>query len=1026
MHKTKGFIILLLAFTLIFTLFSCGDCEHVDANEDGVCDNCEEVVETSTQKSEVKLIENGALTFQLVVEDEVSEAVVAAIDSFAANLERLGVTLTRVGDTAESAKDIEVLVGDITSRGSQYKFDKYSLGYDGYIIKIVGTKVLITAGSDDALIHAFEDFAEIILGIDDESEAMPKAFTMTNDDEVDNTETSFRITSFKINGQDVSAYTIATDLTSEYHLKAANAIQTAIYKRTGHFFKIVEEEKAENSVIIKLVDKASLSANGFKVSVNDKNQLLVECAYLNKLNTGVDEFLAAAIELASGEVNFTGTVYESFNASVLYYEDFGAVGDGVTDDFVPIYSTHVTANQTGQTVMATSGKTYYIKESLINGKAVAVPVKTNVNWGNAKFIIDDRDIAPHADIDKLTNSMGKLAIFNIQSDYEAVTLDDKATLKALLDAGFNKKTTKIDLGEGFEYGAMIVPYNKSHKIYRRKDYDAFAGEAMHELIVIDKDGNVDPTTPLMWDYYNLDYITVYRLDGVTPITIEGGEFTTRAAQANCIYIRSDGMRMYYSPYINRGLNVTRPYTTVKNVKHYVTDEAPFSTHVNLETQKIEYVGSTYRGFFISSNTSDVLFEDCVLTGRRSYRRPNGGTGGTYDLSGTCVNRIVFKNCTQSNFWVTVDPENGNIKAVKEGTANAIPCMETFPILMHVDSGTNYGGGGLTTSQMHWGTGGTNYCKNMEYIGSTISRYDAHQGVYNGKVVDSTVCAIALTGGGEMIIENTRTFTTGGNRVFSTRSDYGYTWDGTVYVNNVSAFIHAKNADGTYADDIGIMTRSFVNWYWGYNPRIPNVVINDVYFYDIDAYNYAEKTYDIVPSTVPISLVGTSITPDSMIHMPECYVNPIYSIEDKNGNHLVDIPDIDADGIWGDLDLNYDETKTSVGSDNVDSGITDSRYLKGELCPNLSKTAPPEYFKILSNKGGYKFYVCNTGAYSDDPAKKVSSGGYHGVEENWKGFFGSTKFYYGPGENDYYQGPPKESEKNPNDVHYVFYTPVPEE
>ena len=1024
MRKTKGLIILLLTLALTFTLFSCGKCTHVDEDKDGICDICDEEFESQTTKSEIKLIENGELTFQIVVENDASEAVITAIDSLSLNLERLGVTLTKVADTAEGTKDVEVLVGDVTSRGEQYKLDSRSLGYDGYVIKIVGTKVLVAAGSDEALAHAFEEFAEFILGIDDESESIPNALTMTNEDEVDNKQTSFRITSFKINGQDVSAYTIATDTTSEYHLKAAGAIQTAIYKRTGHFFEIVEAEKADKSIIIQTVDTAALPTNGFKVSVNDKNQLLVECSYLNKLAAGVDEFLAATIELASGELNLTGTVYDSFSANLLYYEDFGAMGDGVTNDFLAIYNTHVAANQTGQTVMATPGKTYYIKDAIIDGKGIAVPVKTNVNWGDAKFIIDDRDIAPTASIDKVSYNMGRLPIFSIVSDYDAVTINDEATLKAILDAGLNQNTTQIDLGEGFEYGAMIVPYNKSHKIYRRKGYGAFAGEAMHELIVIDKDGNIDPSTPVMWDYYNIDYITVYRLDGVAPITLEGGEFTTRAAQANCIYTRSDGIRMYYSPYINRGLKVTRPYTTVRNVKHYVTDEAPLSTHINLETKKIEYVGSTYQGFFIAASTSDVLFEGCVLTGRRSYRRPNGGTGGTYDLSGTCTNRIVFKNCTQSNFWVTVDPDNGDIKAVKEGTANAVPCMETFPIKMNVDSGTNYGGGSLTTSQMHWGTGGTNYCKNMEYIGSTISRYDAHQGVYNGKVVDSTVCAIALTGGGDMLIENTRTFTTGGNRVFSTRSDYGYTWDGTVTVNNVSAYIHAKDSDGSYSDDIAVMSRKYVNWYWGYNPRVPNIIISDVYFYDVDSYDYATKSYDPVPTTVPIYLIGDSIKPDSLIHMSECYTNPIYSIEDKNNNGLVDIPDLDADGVWGDTELDYDAVKKSVGSDNVDSGIEDTHYLDEEPRPNFAKTTPPEYFKILSNKGGYKFYVANTAAYEDDPAKKVSNGEYHGVDENWKGFFGSTKFYYGPGENDYYQGPPKENEKKPSDVHYVFYVDKP--
>ena len=54
-------------------------------------------------------------------------------------------------------------------------------------------------------------------------------------------------------------------------------------------------------------------------------------------------------------------------------------------------------------------------------------------------------------------------------------------------------------------------------------------------------------------------------------------------------------------------------------------------------------------------------------------------------------------------------------------------------------------------------------------------------------------------------------------------------------------------------------------------------------------------------------------------------------------------------------------------------------------------------------GGYIFMVKNTGELSDDPSRRISNGGYWGIEENWGGFLGSTKFYYGNGENDYFQG-----------------------
>ena len=48
------------------------------------------------------------------------------------------------------------------------------------------------------------------------------------------------------------------------------------------------------------------------------------------------------------------------NVRDIYYEDFGAVGDGVTNDFLAIQAAHAHANQCGHTVNGTAGATYYI------------------------------------------------------------------------------------------------------------------------------------------------------------------------------------------------------------------------------------------------------------------------------------------------------------------------------------------------------------------------------------------------------------------------------------------------------------------------------------------------------------------------------------------------------------------------------------------------------------------------------------------------------------------------------------------
>lgn len=61
---------------------------------------------------------------------------------------------------------------------------------------------------------------------------------------------------------------------------------------------------------------------------------------------------------------------------------------------------------------------------------------------------------------------------------------------------------------------------------------------------------------------------------------------------------------------------------------------------------------------------------------------------------------------------------------------------------------------------------------------------------------------------------------------------------------------------------------------------------------------------------------------------------------------------------------------------------------------------------------------DTALNSDDVSLRTSNGNYYGVEESWKGFYGLTKLYYGPGENDFYICPPKE--KNPNDNVFEFF------
>ena len=323
------------------------------------------------------------------------------------------------------------------------------------------------------------------------------------------------------------------------------------------------------------------------------------------------------------------------------YEEFGAVGDGASDDFSAIYNAHKFANENGLAVSAREGATYYIHSPLIDGEVSSVIIKTDVNWGTAHFIIDDRDVSVFKNSE--TYSWYSKPIFRIESDYEPEKITDPEILDTIVKSGLNRASKKLPLS--FDYPVMIIPHNSTHSVYRRIGYGGWGGNDMHEVIVLDKDGNISEETPVMFDYKSLDYVDVIRID-VKPITIEGGIFTTRSSRVNTLYVNEKGDKVHVGGYIMRGLYVMRSSVTVKNVKHYVTDEPTMNDQV--KNGEIDHISACYRGFFVSAQANRVTFDGCVMTGRRCYRRPTGGTGGTYDLSGNCVNKIVFKNCIQSD------------------------------------------------------------------------------------------------------------------------------------------------------------------------------------------------------------------------------------------------------------------------------------------------------------------------------------------------------------------------------------------
>jgi hypothetical protein len=83
---------------------------------------------------------------------------------------------------------------------------------------------------------------------------------------------------------------------------------------------------------------------------------------------------------------------------------------------------------------------------------------------------------------------------------------------------------------------------------------------------------------------------------------------------------------------------------------------------------------------------------------------------------------------------------------------------------------------------YWGILGSNYSKNLLYDSCTLSRFDAHMGVANATIRNSTLghMGINAIGSGTLTVENT---TVRGRNLVNLRSDYGSTWQGEFIIRN---------------------------------------------------------------------------------------------------------------------------------------------------------------------------------------------------------------------------------------------------
>ncbi|MBX2815080.1 MAG: hypothetical protein KTR24_03750 [Saprospiraceae bacterium] len=371
------------------------------------------------------------------------------------------------------------------------------------------------------------------------------------------------------------------------------------------------------------------------------------------------------------------------------YSDFGAKGDGITDDIDAIAAAHAFANFHGLPVAANAGSTYYIKSD----RRTAV-IKTDTDFGGASFIVDDVNVKNRG-----------ASIFLVQSDLPGLTPKGLSLLKR------NQEKVKLTL----PFPSLITVTNDRIKRYIRFGRNQNNGRAQTDIFIVDRNGHVDMNAPIIWDFDTITAIQAIPIDSAV-LTIRGGTFTTIANQAESKY-----------NYHSRNILIKRSNVVVEGLEHRILGEGEH--------------GAPYRGFISMADCAYITVRNCVLTGHKKYQTI-GSAGkevsmGSYDLS---VNRVL--------------------------NASFIHCRQTNDI----------------DDRDYWGVFASNFSKNLLYDSCTLSRFDAHMGVANATIRNSTLghMGINAIGTGTFLVENS---TIRGRSVINLRSDYGSTWEGTMIIRN---------------------------------------------------------------------------------------------------------------------------------------------------------------------------------------------------------------------------------------------------
>ena len=422
-------------------------------------------------------------------------------------------------------------------------------------------------------------------------------------------------------------------------------------------------------------------------------------------------------------------------AESVTYEQFGAIGDGIADDSEAIRKAHEYANERGIPVRARADAKYrigYLEESIV--------IKTDTDWNGSEVIFDDTKV-------HWTSKYRMVYVFKVSPARSPVCIE--------VPEGMTLSRGQTNVGMTFDAPAMIKIEDAGEKIYKRYGENANGGVNKNEMILVDENGNVDPSTPIQYDYSAITKITAYSIDD-TPVSVGNARFSTYVLNPKLTEPDYENNYSYYG----RGLLVTRSNTTVHDIEHRIYGE-DMTIEIDRNGDGVidkwgddKSYGVPYAGFFKFIGCSNVTMTDCLVQGHQAYSFYQGATRnekgnirnemGNYDIAATdCIN-ISFLNLTQYE-----NKETGEV---------------------------------ITNRFMYHGIMCSSFCLNVLMDNCYVDRFDSHRGVHNATITNSTLgFGILAIGGGELYVENVYRISDGA--FIKLRSDYNSVFDGDLVIKN---------------------------------------------------------------------------------------------------------------------------------------------------------------------------------------------------------------------------------------------------